>query len=108
MEATSDRFIERAWVDKLAAGFTVSGGLSGDKNQTLSDLSTMALQHGMIWVGMGINQFNADGGNRLSIYAGATECGLQEPVEEAPIVEDLRSGRHLGERVATLAGKLSF
>jgi NAD(P)H dehydrogenase (quinone) len=39
--------------DKLAAGFTVSDSPSGDKLGTLQYLFTLAMQHGMVWVGLG-------------------------------------------------------
>ena len=52
MDATSPRYLERKWVDKLAAAFTVSGLPSGDKTHMLLGCVTFALQHGMIWVGV--------------------------------------------------------
>jgi multimeric flavodoxin WrbA len=35
MEATSTRWMEQKWADKLAAGFTNSGSMNGDKQNTL-------------------------------------------------------------------------
>jgi NAD(P)H dehydrogenase (quinone) len=51
---TSKRWMTRAWQDKLAAGFTVSASWGGDKQNTLYQLLTLAQQHGMLWVGLGL------------------------------------------------------
>ncbi len=53
MEATSTRWMEQKWVDKLAAGFTNSGSMNGDKQNTLIEFMTFSMQHGMVWVGLG-------------------------------------------------------
>ena len=50
-DATVESWFAQAWRDKLAAGFTVSGTPSGDKFSTLQYFHTLAMQHGMIWVG---------------------------------------------------------
>jgi multimeric flavodoxin WrbA len=47
------QFLERRWQDKLAAGFTNSAGMSGDKLCTLQQLAGFAAQHGMIWIPLG-------------------------------------------------------
>src|SRR5260370_10842695 len=51
---TSKRWMDGAWRNKLAAGFTASASWNGDKHNTLYQLLTLALQHGMVWVGLGI------------------------------------------------------
>ena len=48
------RWMTRAWQNKLAAGFTVSASWGGDKQGTLHQLLTLAAQHGMVWVGLGM------------------------------------------------------
>src|ERR1700755_3436223 len=45
-----DVWLERMWLNKVAGGFTVSSGPSGDKLNTLQDLAIFAAQLGMIWV----------------------------------------------------------
>jgi multimeric flavodoxin WrbA len=50
---TSKRWMEGAWRNKLAAGFTASASWNGDKHNTLYQLLTLALQHGMVWVRLG-------------------------------------------------------
>jgi NAD(P)H dehydrogenase (quinone) len=51
---TSKRWMSRAWQNKLAAGFTVSASWGGDKQNTLYQLLTLAAQHGMVWIGLGL------------------------------------------------------
>jgi multimeric flavodoxin WrbA len=54
MDASSARWMEFKWADKIAAGFTNSGSLSGDKLNTLVSLAVFAAQHGMIWVNLNV------------------------------------------------------
>ena len=51
LDATSARWAEQRWKDKLAAGFTNSAGHNGDKLNTLQQFALFAMQHGMVWVG---------------------------------------------------------
>ena len=51
---SSKRWFIRAWQDKIFAGFTNSGSINGDKQMTLIQLQALALQHGGIWVSLGI------------------------------------------------------
>jgi len=44
---TSRRWMDGAWRNKLGAGFTSSASWNGDKHNTLYQLLTLALQHGM-------------------------------------------------------------
>ena len=51
MDETGNFWIEQKWADKIAAGFTVGASPSGDKLNSLIQMSVFAAQHGMIWVG---------------------------------------------------------
>lgn len=102
-DATSERWFKRVWVNKIAAGFTVSGGPSGDKLSTLSYLFTLAMQHGMVWVGQGELPFNDMGINRLGSYSGAMGQALTEPPDVAPNAADKLTGEVFGRRVAEAA-----
>jgi multimeric flavodoxin WrbA len=103
-EATSKRWSTRAWSDKLAAGFTNSGSMSGDKMHTLQYLALLAAQHGMLWVSLGLlpgwntTASSPQDDNRLGFYLGA---GAQS-FNDTPAVHDadLNTARHLGRRVA--------
>jgi len=105
-DATGERWFQSAWRDKLAAGFTVSSSPSGDKFSTLQYFHTLAMQHGMVWIGLGEMPMQPNGVNRLGSYSGATaQAGFDSP-EVAPNAEDKLSGELLGQRVATFAAKL--
>ena len=102
-DATGERWYRRAWVDKLGAGFSVSGGPSGDKLSTLHYFFTLAMQHGMIWAGLTDTPMNDKGINRLSSYSGAmAQAGMEAP-DVAPNAADKLTGEILGRRVAEAA-----
>lgn len=105
IDATSERWMTQGWKDKVAGAFSVSGGPSGDKFNTLVRFATLAMQQGMIWVGLGTTP-TPDGLNRLSFYFGAGGQAKMEPTEEAPNEVDKQTGEHLGRRVAEVTKKL--
>ena len=102
-DATSERWFKRVWLNKMAAGFTVSGGPSGDKSSTLSYLFTFAMQHGMLWVGQSEIPFNDQEINRLGSYSGAMGQAFTEPADVAPNAADKLTGEIFGRRVAEAA-----
>jgi multimeric flavodoxin WrbA len=105
-EATSRRWSTRAWQDKIAAGFTNSGSMSGDKLHTLQYLSLLAAQHGMHWVSLGLlpgwntTVASEHDDNRLGFYLGAAAQTWNDQGPEAVHPADLSTARHLGQRVA--------
>ena len=102
-DATVERWSEQRWRDKLAAGFTTSGALSGDKFNTLQYFHTLAMQHGMIWIGLGELPGQPNGVNRLGSWGGV----MAQPLDEGAdvVAEDKLTGEWLGKRVATFALK---
>lgn len=105
-DASAERWFRGGWRDKVSAGFTVSGSPSGDKLSTLHYFFTLAMQHGMIWVGMAESPYNDKGINRLGSFSGAMGQAGQEPTDVAPNAADKHTGELLGQRVATIALKL--
>jgi multimeric flavodoxin WrbA len=112
MDATSGRWAEQAWANKLAAGFTNSAGYSGDKLNTLEAFSLLAMQHSMVWVGLGLMPGNitAQGSpedlNRLAGFLGAmAQSNADVGPDVAPAGSDLRTAAHLGRRVAEAAAR---
>lgn len=110
LDATSGRWGEQRWKNKLAAGFTNSAGYSGDKLATLQQLNLFAMQHGMVWVGLGLlpgNHTSAgspDDLNRLAGFIGAmAQSNADAPPEIAPPASDRATAKHLGRRVAEAA-----
>lgn len=110
MEATSARWLEQKWADKLAAGFTNSGSQNGDKQNTLIEFVTLAAQHGMVWINLNLLPGNNSSGGSvgdLNRLGGALGAMAQSNVDEGPDVcppaADLETARHLGRRVAGCA-----
>ncbi|MFC9056435.1 flavodoxin family protein [Streptomyces sp. NPDC057074] len=108
-EASSKRWYTQSWIDKLAAGFTNSGAMNGDKSSTLGYFATMASQHGMHWISLGVqpgwNTTTASEHdiNRLGYFLGA---GAQTPVDAGPEAvhkADILTAERLGSRVARQA-----
>ncbi|WP_193214168.1 flavodoxin family protein [Luteolibacter marinus] len=106
MDSTSQRYLQRRWVDKIGAAFTLSGLAGGDKFNMLLTCATFAMQHGMVWVGVAESPVTGEGHNRLGYFFGAGGYALLEPPDEAPPAEDKATGRMLGRRVAMLARRL--
>ncbi|KAA2266480.1 flavodoxin family protein [Solihabitans fulvus] len=111
-EATSKRLTVGAWRDKVAAGFTNSGGKSGDKLHALMSMMVFAAQHHMHWVSLGLGPgWNSSTSseqdlNRLAFFVGA---GAQTDVDLAADRvhdSDTRTCRHLGGRVAEVTAQL--
>ena len=103
LEATLQRFSSRAWTDKLASGFTVSGTPSGDKSNTLTSLLVCALQLGMVWVGLDQSPANPDNRNRLGFFLGAAGQADFRTKGAALHAGDRETGVEHGKRVARLA-----
>lgn len=108
-------WLDRLWLNKLASGFTVSAGRSGDKLNCLQDLVIFAAQMGMIWVPMRITGGNyASYGsetdlNRLAGYLGVmAQANIDESSELAPPESDLATAELHGHHVACVARQLSI
>lgn len=99
----------QGWKDKLAAGFTNSGSMNGDKASTLSWFVTFAMQHGMVWIGTGMMPANTKLARRDDVnYLGAfTGLMAQSPADasaaEAPTQGDLDTAMIFGQRIGNLA-----
>lgn len=106
MEASAKIWLDQGWRGKLAAGFTNSSGHSGDKLSTLTQLWLFAMQHGMVWIGLGLPDGNGRSTgsdaelNRLGAYAGAMAQSNADQGLEGMQDSDLATAAALGERVA--------
>ena len=106
---TSKRWMDGAWRNKLAAGFTASASWNGDKHNTLCQLLTLALQHGMVWVGLGLpggynhSKGSVDDLNRLGASVGAMAQANADQGIEGIAASDFRTMEALGRRVAEAA-----
>ncbi len=105
VDGVSSAWAQQLWKDKIAGGFTHSGGLSGDKQGTLIYLSINAAQHSMIWVGAG-EMTQPNGVNRLGSSTGV--MGQAAPDFTGTKTIELDSGDRLscefyGGRIANAA-----
>ncbi len=105
-DATAGKWFTSAWKDKIAAGFTVSMSPSGDKLSTLHYFFTLAMQHGMVWIGQPELPLQPNGVNRLGSNSGVMAQAGQESPDVAPSEGDKLTGEILGKRVAEYALKL--
>jgi NAD(P)H dehydrogenase (quinone) len=110
MERCVERYLGQRWDGKLAAGFTNSASLSGDKLNTLVDFVMFSAQMGMHWLSLGLlsgidaTHSKADSANRLGSWLGATaQSNVDQGPDLAPPDSDRRTAEHLGRRVAEAA-----
>ncbi|BAN24378.1 flavodoxin family protein [Caballeronia insecticola] len=110
-DASSKPWFGQKWKDKLAGGFTNSAHMNGDKFLTISYFVTLAMQHGMIWVGTGIMPSNTKAATRndLNFVGGFTGLLTQSPADaspdEAPPPGDLETAKVYGARIAEVTAR---
>jgi multimeric flavodoxin WrbA len=110
-DASSKVWGGQGWKNKLAAGFTNSASMNGDKLSTLHYLFTLAMQHSGIWVGTGLMPSNSKAAQRNDInYVGSFSGAMMQSPSDASVDEvlpgDLETARLFGQRVATTAARL--
>jgi multimeric flavodoxin WrbA len=110
-DASSKPWFSQDWKDKVAAGFTHSAGMSGDKLNTLFTLFTLAMQHSMIWVSQGLMPSNTtaarrDDVNYLVSYSGAIAQSPADGGARDMSPGDLATARLFGARVAQVTARL--
>ena len=110
MEETILQFLEQRWKDKLAAGFTNSAGMSGDKLLVLQQLAGFAAQHGMIWITLGqlpgwqTNAGSAEDPNRLASFLGLmAQSNADQGPDLAPPASDRATAERFGRRIGEAA-----
>lgn len=108
MDASSKVWFTQGWKDKIAAGFTHSGSQGGDKYNSITQIFTLAMQHGMIWTGLGLlpgnnsSKGSVNDLNRLGSSTGSlTQSNTDQGAEAIP-ASDLKTAEHLGRRVALI------
>ena len=105
LDASSKPWYSQAWKNKIAAGFTNSASMNGDKLSTLHYLFTVAMQHSMVWVGTGIMPSNSKAATRNDVnYVASFSGAMASTPSDASVDEmlpgDLETARLFGERVA--------
>jgi len=108
-DATGERWFGRKWSGKLAAGFTSSGSPSGDKSITLQYFVTLAMQHGMLWLGQDIiAQQNTGTPYDQALNRLGSHTGLMAQMDGKPgmvSAADLATAKAFGERIKAFTAK---
>lgn len=106
-DSTRTAWVPQTWRNKVAAGFTNSGAMHGDKLNSLIAMALFAAQHGMVWVGLDLFPGKtAEDKNRVGGWLGAMAQSDDASPDITPITSDLETAAHLGQRVAELARQL--
>lgn len=105
MDQTSSLWVKQAWSNKLCAGFTNSGGLSGDKFSVLTQIHTFASQHSMLWMPLGI-PCTGNGESDLNRLGASTGLMTQSNNGKSPPSGDLETARQFAQRFAQLVNRL--
>jgi len=119
LEAAAKKWFTLAWKDKVAGAFTNSSSFSGDKVNTLVGLMINAMQHGMVFVSLGMHPAASDPDsmnriegpgpevmNRIGSYIGPMAASFQVNPGDAPSTGDLATAEAYGARVATITQQL--
>jgi NAD(P)H dehydrogenase (quinone) len=111
-DASSKPWFGQAWKNKLAAGFTNSATMNGDKLSTLHYLFTLSQQHSMLWVGTGLMPSNSkaakrDDVNYVGSFSGLMTATPSDASAEEMVAGDLETARQFGQRVAEVAARLA-
>jgi len=111
-DASSKPWFSQQWKNKLAAGFTNSASMNGDKLSTLHYFFTLSQQHSMLWVGTGLMPANSKAATRNDINYVASSSGLMTatPSDASPdemVPGDIATAKQFGRRVAEAVALLA-
>jgi NAD(P)H dehydrogenase (quinone) len=111
-DASSKPWYSQVWKDKLAAGFTNSATLNGDKHSTLHYFMTLAMQHSMVWVGTGMMPSNSKAATRNDINNVGSSAGLMTATPSDASVDEMVAGdiataKAFGERLKAAVAKFA-
>ncbi|WP_235842430.1 flavodoxin family protein [Cysteiniphilum halobium] len=116
MDDASKVWLKKGWKDKLAAGFTNSGSLSGDKFNVLMQLCTFACQHGMLWLSLGVDNTSGQNEhssghlealNRMGGSLGLMTQSENDSPEVTPPIGDKKTAELFGRRIAEYVIRLA-
>ncbi len=107
-DATSRPWFTQMWKDKLAAGFTNSASMNGDKLSTLDYLFTLSQQHSMVWAGTGLMPSNSKAATRDDINFVASFSGLMtatpsDASADEMVPGDIATAKAFGARIKAVA-----
>jgi len=104
-DASSKAWFTQNWKNKIAAGFTNSATMNGDKLSTLHYFFTLSMQHSMVWVGTGMMPSNKKAAQRNDVnYVGSFAGAMMQTPSDAGADEvlpgDIETARLFGKRIA--------
>ena len=107
-DASSKPWFTQVWKDKLAAGFTNSASMNGDKLSTLHYMFTLSQQHSMLWVGTGMMPHNKksstrDDINYVASFGGLMTVSPSDASTDEMIAGDFETAKVFGQRIKTIA-----
>jgi NAD(P)H dehydrogenase (quinone) len=111
-DASSKAWFTQQWKDKLAAGFTNSATMNGDKLSTLHYFFTLSQQHSMYWVGTGLMPSNSKAATRNDInyvgsFSGLMTATPSDASAEEMVPGDIATAQAFGKRIAEATAKFS-
>jgi len=111
-DASAKPWFGQAWKNKLAAGFTNSATLNGDKLSSLLYLFTLSQQHGMFWVGTGMLPANAKAHTRADLnnlggFSGLITATPADASVDEMVPGDLATARAFGLRIKEAAARFA-
>jgi NAD(P)H dehydrogenase (quinone) len=111
-DASSKQWFKLDWKGKVAAGFTNSASINGDKESTLHYLVTLASQHNMLWSGSGLKPANSkastrDDINYLGGYIGLVVVSPSDASVDEMNVGDLKTAEAFGANIAEVMKRVS-
>jgi NAD(P)H dehydrogenase (quinone) len=109
-DATSKQWMTQKWKDKIAAGFTNSASMNGDKLSTLHYIFTLAMQHSMIWTGTGLmpagsKDMEDNDWNYVGSFSGAMATSSLDGAPDEMIQPGLETAKQFGARVAEVTAR---
>jgi NAD(P)H dehydrogenase (quinone) len=111
-DASSKAWFTQQWKNKLAAGFTNSATMNGDKLSTLHYMFTLSQQQSMLWVGTGIMPSNSKAATRNDInyvgsFSGLMTATPSDASAEEMVPGDIATAKLFGARVAEVAARFA-
>lgn len=106
MDESANFWLDQSWKDKIAAAFTVGSSQSGDKLNSLVQLSIFAAQHGMIWVGFDhVGSRHKKDGKKINHNGCWLGLMVQSSSDKSKLIEDhdLLSAELFAQRLADIA-----
>ena len=109
MDLTSGIWQKQLWQNKIAAAFTYSSCLNGDKLSVLQQFFIFAQQHGMIWVGLNTQCDINKEINYLGSWSGlmALSPKKSEQFSYSRAIDE-KTAQYFGYRIGTITQSFNF